>query len=211
MATFKDGILGGFFGKVGPVVGLQLGDKLVMRALPRRTKPFTSKELENQRKFRLVQNYLSPFLDLLKIGFNNYYTKTGGFRAALSYTRKEALKHDDGGIYIDQHMIKISGGTLTPAINPTVEISDDSGIIIQWDTNDVNYLNESDQLLLLVYNPTNRIANTRKFNGAYRKDGQIIVAPNPRLLNLEVDIYIGFVAADRSLQSDSQYLGRFML
>lgn len=92
MATFKDGILGGFFGKVGPVVGLQLGDKLVMRALPRRTKPFTSKELENQRKFRLVQNYLSPFLDLLKIGFNNYYTKTGGFRAALSYTQKGSFK-----------------------------------------------------------------------------------------------------------------------
>lgn len=211
MATFKDGILGGFFGKIGPVVGLQLGDKYVMRSRPRRTKPFTSKELENQTKFRLVQNYLSPFADLLKIGFSNYYTKTGGFRAALSYTRKEVLKHDDNGIHIDQHLVKISGGALTPAVNPSVLIAEDREIIIQWDTTEVNYLNESDQLLLLVYNPTNRITNTRIFNGAYRKDGQIKVTPNPRLLNNEVDIYIGFVAADRSIQSDSQYLGRFML
>ncbi|WP_316736704.1 DUF6266 family protein [Pedobacter aquatilis] len=211
MGTFKNGILGGFFGKVGPVVGLQLGDTYVMRALPRRTKPFTAKELENQHKFRLVQNYLSPFIDLLKVGFNNYYTKTGGFRAAVSYTRKEALKKGENGFYIDQHLVKISGGALTPAIDPLVEIAGNGEISIQWNTTTVNRFDESDQLLLLVYNSEQKIFTHRIFNGAYRKDGQIKVTPNPRLLNMEVDIYIGFVAADRSMQSDSQYLGRFKL
>ncbi|UKT62163.1 DUF6266 family protein [Pedobacter mucosus] len=211
MATFKNGILGGFSGKVGSVVGFQLGDKFVMRAMPRSRSAFTEKELENQQKFRMVQLYLSPFKDLLRVGFNNYYTKTGGFRAALSYTRKEAIKQDDDGICIDHELIKISGGNLAPAINPEVEIATHKEITIRWDTYNLNYLNESDQLMLLVYDPTSRAVCMRIFNGTFRKAGEFRVLPPQKLFDTQVNIYIGFVAADRNSQSDSQYLGSFIL
>jgi len=209
MATFKNGILSGFSGRVGPVVGVQTGDRFIMRARPRSRSSFTEKELENQAKFKLVQNYLSPFKDLLKIGFNNYYTKTGGFRAAVSYTRKEALKTNDTGFHIAPELLKISGGNLTPAINPSVQFTAEQEVILTWDTSQSNYLNEADQLMLLIYNAENGTALTKGFNGAFRKDGILKVKWGKKMIGVNLDIYIGFVAADRSSQSDSQYLGRF--
>jgi len=211
MATIRNGILGGISGKVGPVVGVKNGTQYIIRARPRRVKKFTANELENQSKFRLVQNYLSPFLDLLKVGFNNYHTKTGGFRAAVSYTRKNALKQVNEGFYIDAEQLKISGGSLLPVIDPKIRIKADKSVIITWNTESVNYLNKSDQLLLLMYDFDHRCAFYKIFNGAHREEGTIKVEANKRLENKQIDIYIGFVAADRRTQSDSQYLGRYLL
>src|SRR6476661_1799421 len=101
MAKFKDGILGGFSGKVGTVVGVQKGDTYYMRSLPKKRTKFTEAEKINQAKFKLVQDYLQPIKTLLSVGFKNYFTKTGGYRAAIAYTRKHALVTDDAGFYID--------------------------------------------------------------------------------------------------------------
>ncbi|MFD2286647.1 hypothetical protein GJU39_19560 [Pedobacter petrophilus] len=210
MATIKNGILGGLSGKVGPVVGVRLGDQYILRARPQRSKPFTKKELENQEKFGIVQKYLAPFIDLLKVGFKNYYTKTGGFRAAVSYTRKNAIMQGDSGFYIEPGRLKISGGDLQPAIDPQIAFHDDN-LNIFWKTDSVNYLTRSDQLLVLLYDFENHYAVTKIFDSAYRSEGKATVEINPRLTGKKADLYIGFVAADRSSQSDSQYLGRFTL
>lgn len=210
MATIKNGILGGLSGKIGPVVGVQMGDQYILRSRPQRSKPFTKKELENQEKFGIVQKYLAPFLDLLKVGFKNYYTKTGGFRAAVSYTRKNAVIQGDAGFYIEPGRLKISGGDLEPAIDPQVAFNDDH-LNIFWKTDSVNALTRSDQLVVLLYDFQNQYAVTKIFDSAYRSDGKATVEINPRLSGKKVDLYIGFVAADRNSQSDSQYLGRFTL
>ncbi|KQR70230.1 DUF6266 family protein [Pedobacter sp. Leaf176] len=209
MATLKNGILNGFSGKIGAVVGYQVGDNFFIRSLPKARKNFTEKERINQAKFKLVQNYLHPFADVLKVGFRNYYTKTGGFRAALAFTRKEALKGDDDTFYIDPTVLKISGGLLEQAINPQVVFSEDLEVLISWHTTGINSKNEADQLMLLIYDSENMNALTKVFNGAFRKDGSLKVKLKDNMQGVKLDIYIGFVAADRSAQSDSQYLGTF--
>ncbi|MCZ4223279.1 DUF6266 family protein [Pedobacter rhodius] len=209
MATLKNGILNGFSGKVGAVVGYQVGDNFYIRSLPKARKNFTEKELINQAKFKLVQAYLQPFLELLKTGFKDYYTKTGGFRAAIAYTRKEALKGGDNNFYIDAAALKISGGPLAQAPNPAVAFSEEHEIIITWDTTDINSKNEADQLMVLIYDAENFNALTKVFNGAFRKEGILKVKLKDNMQGVKLDVYIGFVAADRSAQSDSQYLGRF--
>lgn len=209
MATLKNGILNGFSGKIGAVVGYQVGDNFFIRSLPKARKNFTEKERINQAKFKLVQNYLHPFADVLKVGFRNYYTKTGGFRAALAFTRKEALKGDDDNFYIDPAVLRISGGLLEQAINPQVVFSEDLEVVISWHTTGINSKNEADQLMLLIYDSENMNALTKVFNGAFRKDGSLKVKLKDNMQGVKLDIYIGFVAADRSAQSDSQYLGTF--
>ena len=209
MATLKNGILSGFSGKVGNVVGYQVGENFYIRSLPKARKNFTEKERINQAKFKLVQTYLHPFGDVLKAGFKDHYTKTGGFRAALAYTRKEALKGDDAHFYIDPAALKISGGCLEQAINPAVVFGEDREVLISWDTTEINSKNEADQLMLLIYDAENFNAMTKVFNGAFRKDGGLNVKLKDNMQGVKLDIYIGFVAADRSAQSDSQYLGTF--
>ena len=210
MARFKDGILGGFTGKVGTVVGVKNGDAYYMRSLPKKRTKFTEKELINQAKFKLVQDYLRPIKELLTVGYKGYFTKTGGYRAAVAYTRKYTLVADDAGFYIDPALFKISGGDLEPALNPQVVLEDSGSLSFSWE-NTTGAKNSADQLLVLVYNYEKHESLSIIFNGAYRNAGSFSLAIPSEFKGKEVDIYIGFVAADRSSQSNSQYLGRMFL
>lgn len=209
MAIIKDGILGGFSGKVGTVVGVKKGNEYYMRSLPRKRTKFTEKELINQAKFKLVQDYLKPIKGLLTVGYNGYFTKTGGYRAAIAYTRKHALVADDAGFYIDPALFRISGGDLEQAISPQVAV-ENTRLKFSWE-NAAGTVNSADQLLVLVYDYQKHEALSVVFNGGYRSARSFSLDIPSEFSGKEVDIYIGFMAADRSKQSDSQYLGRVQL
>jgi len=207
MAVNNEGILGGFSGRVGTVVGFERNGKYYMRSRPVRKAKYTEKELLNQAKFKLVQDHLEPLKDLLREGFRNYYTQTGGYRAALAYTRKEALVSDDAGFYIDPALFKISGGTLEGAIHPTVSLTAENFLRFNWESSG-DEGSAQDQMMVLIYDTARFNAITRIFDGAFRHAGELQIALPASMNGRAVDVYIGFLAADRSRQSDSQYLGR---
>lgn len=208
MARIKNGILGGFSGKVGTVVGYMLGEECHMRSLPVRLAKYTANELINMEKFKLVQECLHPLKDFLKVGFKNYGTKTGGYRSAVSYTRKVALVADDAGFYIDPALLKVSGGDLPQAVNPTAILEEPLKIKFNWDTADILYPYASDQAMLLVYDMKKNEAFAQVFGGVFRIAGTQTIEIPVTFKGKEVDVYIGFLAADRLSQSDSQYLGK---
>lgn len=210
MARFNKGILGGFSGKIGSVVGVAQGDIHHMRSIPKLRNKYSKSELLNQAKFKMVQDHLDPLKDLIKAGFKNYYTKTGGYRAAMSYTRKIALVSDDAGFYIDPALFKISRGELDGAVDPGVAVNG-SEFVFDWDISGVPESHGSDQMMVLIYDSANSRALTRIFDGAFRNAGELIISIPTEFKGKEVDIYIGFMAADRSAQSDSQYLGRISI
>ncbi|WP_316817387.1 DUF6266 family protein [Pedobacter nyackensis] len=211
MARIKNGILGGFSGKVGTVVGYNLGDESHMRALPRRHAKFTENELLNMAKFKLVQDHLTPLKDFLRVGFKDYGTKMGGYRSAISYTRKIALVSDDAGFYIDPALLKVSGGNLPQAVNPVAIFEDPMHVKFTWDITNISSEYRADQAMLLIYDVSDRAVITYILSGNFRSSGsQTVEIPNT-FKGKEVDVYIGFVAADRSKQSDSQYLGKISI
>ncbi len=67
MGTFKQGILGHFSGKVGPVIGSSWRGKSVMRGLPkgRKGKP-NQTQLQQQAKFSLMIKFLQPLSALVR-------------------------------------------------------------------------------------------------------------------------------------------------
>ena len=211
MATFNNGILGGFSGKVGTVVGVMQGDKYHMRSLPRKRTKYTAGELTNQAQFKMVQDHLQPIKELIKAGYKNYYTKTGGYRAAFAYTRKMAVVTDDAGSYIDPALFKISGGELAGAVDATVALESGNVLSFNWNISGVTQFDGSDQMMVLVYDAANFTAVTRIFDGAFRNAGEMSLELPDTFQGVEVDIYIGFIAADRSAQSDSQYLRRMLI
>ena len=207
MARIKNGFLGGFSGKLGTAVGYQIGDEWFLRARPRK-KSFSSAELENQGKMGMVSRYLGPLKPLLKVGFKGHYTKTGGYRGAVSYTRKEALVVDDAGTYIDPALFRISGGNLPQAQNPSVEALD-GHICIRWETQQGLLKSRfSDQLLVLMYEPESGDSLQWIYDAAFRREKQFCVPYHASFTGRSFDVHIGFVAGDRSAQSNSQYLGK---
>lgn len=209
MARIKNGILGGFSGKVGSVVGYGIGDESYIRSIPKYPKKFTAKELVNQSKFKLVNDYLKSFRELLKVGFKNHYTKTGGLRAAVSYTMKNALLQQGDNFSIAPELIKISGGELPQALNVVVSLFSKDTLIISWEN--ASRSNWYDQLILLAYDAKTADSISLIYDGPLRKEKQLELKLPLALQNTSLDIYIGFIAPDRSSQSNSQYLGRISM
>ncbi|TXD49276.1 DUF6266 family protein [Polaribacter sp. IC073] len=72
MATFEKGILGGFSGKVGNVVGARWRGENVMRSLLKRGNyTATAKQEEQRQKFKTLIGFLSPIVDVLNPYFGN--------------------------------------------------------------------------------------------------------------------------------------------
>lgn len=208
MATIEEGILGGFSGKIGTVVGFHRYGKHFMRSRPNRKKKFTGNELANQGKFKLVQEYLAPISDLVKVGFKDYFTPTGGYRGALSYTLKMAVVSDDAGVYVDPALFKISGGDLPPAADALVSLENGDKLNFSWNTSIPQGAKPSDQMILLVYDPVKGKAITKIFDGTFRIAGTYSLTLPEIFRGREVDVHMGFIGADRMSQSISQYLGK---
>ena len=210
MARITKGLLGGFSGKIGPVVGYTLYGIDRMRSLPDRTAPPTENELKNRSQFKLVQDTLKPLKELLQIGFNNYGTVSGGTRAAISYNRKFAVKANETGYEIDPEHFKISGGSL-PGLTGLSVLQESAEVLrFHWNQESVPESSEYDQVMLLAIDLKGQ-QSCYECPGNFRSAGTAVLQISENLSGKEVDVYIGVLAKDRSVQSDSQYLGRIQL
>ncbi|WP_285008296.1 DUF6266 family protein [Pedobacter faecalis] len=206
MAKLINGLLGGLKGKIGPAVGYYLNNEPHIRALPR-PKRYTAAERRNHEKFKMVQDHLLPIKDLLKVGFKNYYTKTGGYRAAVSYTRKVALISEAEGFYIDPTLLRFSGGNLPGALAPVMGFATGLNLRISWNTASLEWRYRYDQLMVLIYDLNDFKAIKIGLEGPFRNQGYYEVDLSNHFKGKAVHVYIGFVASDRSMQSNTQYLG----
>lgn len=207
MGVSKKGILGPVSGKVGAVVCYTIEGEDYMRSLPVRTKPRKSAELQNNSTFGMVQDTLSPMLDFLRVSFKGYGSKRGGAKGALSYNRKYAVIEENGIFSIDPSLFRASGGSLPGVLQPTTIRESADSIRFNWDTALPEGCSPLDQVLLLAVDfPSKQCSFLAP--GAFRSTGTELLYLWPEMVGKEADLYIGFVAEDRSRQSDSQYLGK---
>ena len=92
MATITKGILGGFSGKVGTIVGSNFRGKDIIRSVPKpSSKPATDKQLLQQAKFKLVISFMQP----LKAIQTRFFGQNSGVKSrinlAVSYLLDNAV------------------------------------------------------------------------------------------------------------------------
>ena len=205
MAKSKSGMNGQVRGKVGNLVYSSWKGIDVVKRAPVRTAPFTEKQKLQQWLFKLTQDWLNPISTVLKIGFKAYTETNQGVTAAKSYLFKNALIRDGYNSWVDPSLMLVSYGNLTPAANLAVILKPENELVFTWDTSVSTGQNQLDQVLLLAYNVQEKEA-VSSLGGHFRKDGTASLS----LLNRkagEYHLYAAFVAADRSRQSNSVYLG----
>ena len=92
MGRIRKGILGGFSGKVGTVVGSSWKGIAYMRSLPLKVKnPRTQPQRMQRSKFALSLSLLQPMTAFLRTGWKLYAYKKSPFNAAMSYTINNAI------------------------------------------------------------------------------------------------------------------------
>lgn len=207
MGRLINGVNGPFIGKAGSIIGYTVNGVGYIKGLyKRRTKLPTEKEAFNRKKFAAAQNWLQPLTNIVRAGFKGYNERFQGFAAAKSFLMKNALQVIDGEIVIDPALVKISFGNLPLPKNIECVFQEPYTFRLSWATS-LPEGHEHDQVMVLAYH----IEGHDEFGivyGSYRNTGEQLV-PVGDPIGKTFHIYLAFIAADRSRQSDSVYLGKF--
>ncbi|SKB88718.1 hypothetical protein SAMN05660226_03627 [Parapedobacter luteus] len=209
MATTRSGINGVFIGKVGSIVGYELGGKNVIRAIGRRTKPFSKLELLNQAKMKAVSEFLRPIKLYIKFGFQHEVppgSHAGAFQLAQSYTRKNAIELDEqGSPFINPAKVLISKGELDPPLNCTVE-RDGNRLTFRWDYIDKKQ-SPTDRLVILLYNPEEPIRIFKDLGGKRKAQQEEWEIESLHLFPAPIHAYAAFRSTWPDQISNSVYCG----
>lgn len=210
MGRIKKGILGGFSGKVGSVVGASWKSIDYIRSLPASVRnPRTPAQVDQRSKFATVIKFLTKFTPILNIGFRNFANNQTAINAAMSYHIHNAVIGQDGEYEIDYEKVMISRGPLYKPLLCEAMI-DNGEIAIGWDPKPLANGSSDDYAIVLLYNKTKDEVIV-DVNGETRSRGYTGVDFHDHWLGDELEVYIGFVSDDGKLISDSMYMGCFKL
>src|SRR5665213_973702 len=121
MATFEKGILGGFSGTVGTVVGGNWKGIDFMRSKSKKRNFVpTQKQLEQQLKFALIMRFVQPMSALLEVTFIDYAVRKTGINSAFSYIYENAVTGVFPDFAINYSNVLVSRGIMPNVLGPTV-------------------------------------------------------------------------------------------
>ncbi|HEY1063186.1 MAG TPA: DUF6266 family protein [Daejeonella sp.] len=212
MGRLTAGLLGPVIGKVGTVIGSSRnGVPYLKGPYKNRTRAISQKEALNRRKFAAAQVWLKPLLSFVRVGFKGYNERSEGFVSAKSYLLKNVLKVVDNIIVIDPALMKVSYGELPMSDNAAFNLSAPRELIFTWNPEGFDQSFDHDQVMLLAYNIEAKRAYY-KLIGQFRKAGSDqLTLPKDFKPGSVIHLYMAFIAADRSRQSDSLYLGEIII
>jgi len=207
MGTIQKGILGGFSGKVGTVIGGTWKGIDYMRSKANRRKfTPTQKQLEQQAKFTLAMGFVQPMAGLLEITFRDFAIKMSGVNNAFAYLLKKAITGTYPAFDIDYAVMLVSRGKLPNVLGPAVTSGAGSILTFSWtDNSGVAGAKETDQAVLVAYCPSLKQAIYTTAGGARNElTGELNVLP---FSGLAVETWIGFISESGMEIANSISLG----
>jgi len=210
MGKISQGVLGGFSGKVGNVVGGSWKGIDYMRIKPASVaNPRTAAQVDQRSKFSIVLNFLQPMSEFLRVGFKLYANKMTQFNSAMSYNLNHAVTGTYPDFTIDYPNALVSHGQLNGATGAAVASVNPAVVDFTWADNSGpgrSKASTTDKAMLLVYNASKGIA-VYNLEGASRDTGAQSLDVPADFSGDEVQAYLAFISEDGSQVSDSVYVG----
>ena len=155
MATINNGILGGFSGTVGTVVGGNWKGIDYMRSKGKKAKDANSPAQQEQRsKFYLVRRFLQSMSDLISIGFKTKAVGMSAANSALAYIISDAVSGAYPDFSINYPEVMVTKGSLANAHAPKAASVAAGVIAFDWLlTSDsiITSAKANDRAILVVY------------------------------------------------------------
>lgn len=207
MGTIKKGIIGGFAGKVGPVIGSSWKGIPYIKTRPDKVaNPRTTGQLNHRYKLVKTIRFLSPLKQLLRAGFCEMAIRMTEFNAAMSWNYHHAVTGSYPEFAIDYSRVLVSRGTLAGAWNPQVK-TEAGQLRFTWQNNADNMqVMDTDRVLLLAYNPSRQKAVYLTGGNTRDSGSQQLIIPS-FFKGEELHCYIAFQNMEHTAASNSQWLG----
>jgi hypothetical protein len=207
MATYDQGYMGKFSGKLGPAVGSTWRGKNVIRARPprKRTGVPTDGQLEVQAIFTVLANFLRPLSDLFDQTYKRTAVGMSGVNRAFS-ENKRAYTGASPNFTIDYPKVVLSSGRLQNLDAPTATSTTTGKLQFTWtDNSGRNKALSSDIVFVAAYSPD--LDEWTFLQKAATRSAGTYVLDVAHFTGKPVQTYMGVMTADGKKISDSQYTG----
>lgn len=205
MAILHHGILGGFSGKVGNIIGYRYKNQYCIRQMPRKSiKPPGNRQIAQREKFKLSMALISPLRDQLRQLPEKGKKRISAFNYCLSKVLKEVIKGAYPEYSFNYAALQLSSGRLSVGHCHTV-YEDQNNLIFSWCPDSPDFYLER-KLVMLAYNPLRKewASDTLEL----RSDDSMGILSLPcSFIGEHVEAYMYFINGDGKAVSDSKYLG----
>lgn len=212
MGIITNGILGGFSGTVGTVVGSTWRGIDYMRSRPLYSKDrqFTPAQLDQQLKFGLVTRFTHTMPDLLNLTYKRYADRQTGRNSAVSYLLQHAVTGSSPHFQLDYPKVLISRGPLLGAKDATAAAGPGAAITFTWRNNaGAGRARTSDRAIVVAHCPAlqqSRYALT----DATRSSGTARLDVNG-FKGHTIHTWLGFIAEGGHYIANSVYSGALVV
>ncbi|MFZ4261258.1 DUF6266 family protein [Sphingobacterium sp. HJSM2_6] len=207
MAIISKGILGGFSGKVGNVVGGNWRGIQYIRSLPKKVSRIPSlSQLEQRAKFGLAVGFLKKVKPVLELGFpKTAKASETPMNEACSYFIQHSITGRFPTFGVDFKEVQLSKGSLA-TLKQAKLIYADGVIKLSWEfTNGGLFGQGNDQVILIIYVVENE--EVQFLNTSKRQD-QLVEYQVPKdLSGLEVVTWAFTYNKQNKQASKTQFLG----
>lgn len=211
MGKFLKGILGGFSGTIGTVVGGNWKGIDFMRSRPvRRSSNVTLAQEVQRAKFSLVTKFLFAVRTIVSEAYRDFSGQMSQYNHALQYTLKNAVAGEYPDFRIDYRKALIAKGKVPNAAAPAA-VSTAPGVInFSWtDNSGSGDAKPQDKAILIAYSELlNQSVYTME--GNFRSVGSAIL-PVPIFTGHEVQTWIAFIKENGKDVSSSIFTGTVMV
>ena len=206
MASIKKGILGGFSGKVGTVVGGRWKGIDYMRSIPVGNTSSSTAQLAQRAKFALAAGFIRSLGALVNFSFKDAGQNMTSQNSALSHALKNAVIGEYPEFTIDYSLVQVARGTLPNAASPVALAQAQGKIGFTWTANGgQGKARKSDKAILVAYLPER---SECIFTTTADRELGTAVLDVPSFAGREVHTWLAFVSEEGGDISTSIYTGK---
>ncbi len=207
MGKINYGILGGFSGKVGTVIGSSWKGIAYMRAkTPKVKRVPTAKQLVQQQKFATIVDFLRPIKSYIHVGYKNYTQGQTAYNAATSYISRNAFSGEYPDVALNYADVLVSRGSLQPVVDAVVTMATGKVKFTWTDNSDFSDASATDLAMPLIYN-AERGEAVFELAAASRAEETVSIQIPSVWTGSTLHVYLGFVSDDGTSVANSVYLG----
>lgn len=209
MSILSQGILGGFSGKTGPVIGSSWRGKPVMRAKPvfKKNRTFSEPQLQQQEKFKLMISFLRSIDYLLNLSYKQGKDGRSGFQEAFSENIRNAIMGEVSPFSIDYEKVKLAYGNI-PVLSLVSCVAETSNMVkFSWNLmlDQGKKASEADRAIGVLYSPEDNLFLTSDFNT--RRSNLELLVDAASFTGKTVHSWFFFLSDNESRASESRYTG----
>lgn len=211
MGVSKSGFNGLVTGKIGATYYYVRNGKQEMRGAPHIIKPRSEKQLAQQQKMSLLKPIITYLKLYIRVGFQlaGIEKADSANNCARSYNLTHAIKGQYPHQEIDYPAVRLSEGSLSLPLNPSVE-SIATGFKFTWEYNPLDPTGSRyDRTMLIAYFPDQQMF-FQIIGGTLRSHCEEVLEVPAIMKGHYAETYISFITDDRSSISNSVYTGRTM-